>query len=54
MKLVGIVANTQSPLAGEGVRKLHAWLTERGVDNIIESNSNEVTSIPSVELNTQI
>jgi NAD+ kinase len=49
MKLVGIVANTQSPLASEGVRKLDAWLTERGVDHIIESNSATIAKIKSNE-----
>lgn len=45
MKLVGIVANTKSPLAGEGVRKLDAWLNERGVDHIVESEAATIAKI---------
>ncbi|HEB71950.1 MAG TPA: NAD(+)/NADH kinase [Nitrospirae bacterium] len=48
MKLVGIVANTQSPLAGEGVRKLDEWLGERGVGRLVES---ETASIANIESN---
>lgn len=49
MKLVGIVANTKSLMAGEGVRKLAAWLIERDVDHIVESQTAEVAQIESDE-----
>jgi len=47
MKLVGIVANTQSPLAGEGVRKLDEWLGERGVARLVESETASMANIES-------
>ncbi len=39
MNFVGIVANTQSPMAADGVEKLTAWLDERGVDYFMDEDT---------------
>lgn len=47
IKLLGIVAKTKSGLATEAVSRLVAWLKERGLEYIIDTESAKVANITS-------
>lgn len=47
MKLIGIVAKVKSPLAAEGVGRLTRWLSERGIEYVIDSESAAVAGMKS-------